>query len=438
MKKTLAIFMLCTITLSHAPVVFAADYDSQNFRSSNPQLDDFGSSGTSTSFYSISAGGQMSTGESTSTSFTLAAGAMYFDTFLPRAGTWRWYDDETNETPTTALAAENVAPVNIENLNSLKLRVAVLETANIGKEGAKFRLQFSTVGDFSSGVRDVVEESTCAGGSGWCYANGVDLDNAVISTSLLTSIDPCSGGVGVGCGTHNESGTSTTTFVQYASSTTEYEFTITQSGAVANTVYFFRLVDVTSSSSVPLFSGSSYPSLTTGGTEFTLSISGVATSTTVAGVSTSVGTTPTSVPFGTLPQSTSVSGAHTFTVTTNAGGGYTIYAYQMQALLGSSGGQIAPVTGTNASPVSWLTGCNSTTTGCYGYHTTESVLQGGSTRFAPNDTYARFAQSLEEVAYSSGPATNKTTTLLYRVAVENLQGAGAYDSSVVYIAVPTF
>jgi hypothetical protein len=66
------------------------------------------------------------------------------------------------------------------------------------------------------------------------------------------------------------------------------------------------------------------------------------------------------------------------------------------------------------------------------------VLLGGSARFAPNDTYAAFTGSADEVAYSAGPATDRTTNMVYRVEARTLQEAGQYSSSIVYIVVPVF
>lgn len=437
-RSLLSITVAAALILSGSPEAFAADSSSLNFQTKNGQLNSFGGYGTSSSFSAISDGGQNGPGESTSTSFILNGGALYYDSFVARSTNWRWYDDETNETPVSPFAAENVAATNIDNGSIIKLRVGAHEVGGLSEANLKFKLQYSTASDFSESVKDVEEQGACTGTSVWCYADGGGNDNDPITAALLSGSDACASGVGSGCGTHNESGVGPSDFTQEASSTAEYEFTLQQRGASSNTVYFFRLFDTSSSSSVPIEEGSTYPSLVTGGTDFSIQVSGVSAATAIAGVSTSVDTSATNIPFGTLPSGSSVSGAQQFTVTTNAAHGYSIYAFQLQPLLGSSGGLIAPVGGTNAAPISWTSGCNATTTGCYGYHTTESVLSGGSTRFAADDTYAGFAGSPDEVAFSSGPVSGKTTNLLYRVEVENLQGAGSYASSIVYIAVPIF
>lgn len=426
------LLVLCMPAAAHA-----ADFSSMNFLARNPLVDAFGGFGSSTSFFSFLAGGQTVTGEASSTNFAVAAGFLYFDSFAPESRHWRWYDDEASETPTVPFVAEDVAPVDISTGDTLKLRVTVRETVDIGQEGTKFRLQYSTSSDFSTGAVSLVEQGSCTGSSVWCYADGGGSDNGVVTTALISDADSCSGGVGVGCGTHNESGTSVSSFTHDKSATTEYEFTIQQTGATTNTVYFFRLFDTTASSSVPLASGLSYPSVLTGGTTLAVSIDGVLSATTLEGVTTDVDTSPTSISFGNLPQGVPVTGAQQFTVSTNAGLGYRIFAFERQALLDGSGGQIDPIAGTNASPTGWSSGCV-VDTSCYGYHAGDDVLQGGSTRFAADDTYAQFDGSAREVAYSAGPASSRVTNMVYRLENVGQEAAGDYSSSVVYIVVPVF
>jgi hypothetical protein len=418
-------------------LTFAADIFSASFLAKNPIIDAFGGFGSSTGFSAFWSGSQTATGESASTNFALAAGFLYFDSFTPESQQWRWYSDYSNETPSTPLGAENFSPLNINNGDTLKLRITVNEIADIGAAGAKFFLQYSTSSDFSTGAIWVVEQGSCTGSSLWCYANGGGSDNGVITTGLLSDADSCVAGVGTGCGTHNESAVSVSTVTHQRSAATEYEFTIVQSGAPPNTTYFFRLVNAMASTSVPLKSGASYPSVATGGTTLSAAISGIASSTAVEGVTTDIDTTATGVHFGALPLGTPITAAQQITVSTNANSGYRIYAFQRQGLLDAAGSEIDPVVGTNASPVAWTSGCVADS-GCYGYHAGDDVLLGGSARFAPNDTYAAFTGSADEVAYSAGPATDRTTNMVYRVEARTLQEAGQYSSSIVYIVVPVF
>lgn len=421
-----------------APLMARADdFSSASFLARNPLISDFGGFGSSTSFSSFFTGGQTITGSASSTNFAVDAGFQYFDTFTPQSQNWRWYSDTADETPTTPLGGENVAPAGVIGGDLLKLRVTVKETAGIGASGVKFALQFSTSSDFSTGAINVAEQGSCNGSSAWCYANGAGSDNGVITTALLSDADACSASVGQGCGTHNESGASSSSFSQQKSAATEYEFTLEQSGAAANTVYFFRLFDKTASTTVPLATGASYPSALAGGATLDVAVDGVASSTPVGGVTTDIDTTATDIGFGHLTPGASVTGAQKFTVSSNAGSGYRIFAFQRQALLSDAGSAIDPIVGTNASPDSWTTGCASQAS-CYGYHTDAPVLSGGSTRFAADDTYAQFDGTPREVAYSSGPASGSVTNLVYRLEASGLQAAGSYSSNVVYIVVPSF
>jgi len=149
-----------------------------------------------------------------------------------------------------------------------------------------------------------------------------------------------------------------------------------------------------------------------------------------------VTTTATEVPFGSLAISAQTEAAQRLTVTTNATAGYRIYAFTRQGLL-SGGSEIAAVSGTNASPSAWSTGCSGD--GCFGYHTGDDVLSGASpARFGANDTYAGFTSSLSEVAYSAIPISNDVTDLIYKLQIQSPQSAGHYSTNAVFIAVPVF
>ena len=428
---------LLLVLLQTTPAALADNFLSQNFFAKDPLTNSTGASATSSSFSLISSVGQSATGEATSTSFIVRAGFLYFNDFTPKSKSWRWYDDEADETPTVPLAAENTAPSGVEDQNVVKLRWSVAETGGTGEVGAKFRLQYSTSADFQNAF-NVVEQSSCNASSGWCYADGGGTDGAAISTATLSDADSCVSAVGNGCGSHNESGTTTTSLVHAASATAEYEFTVKESGAAPATVYFFRLVLVSASTSVPLDTGASYPSLSTGGGTLSFSIDGLPAATTTSGVTTSVDTSPTSVPFGTLPFDTSEIAAHRLTVTTNAGSGYRIYALEQQALVNGTDDQIPPVAATNDAPASWSAGCTATSSGCWGYHTNASVLEGGSTRFAPNDTYAQFTQTPQEIAYSGSSVASSSVDVVYRLQVTHQQQPGDYASGIVYIITPVF
>lgn len=438
MGTTTASVVLFILLTALVPIASADDYTSTNFTSRNPLTNIFGGYGTSTGFSFFSSGGQSVTGESTSLSFKLQSGFLYFSNFTPASQNWRWYDDESSETPTSALADEEVSPANIANNNVIKLRLTIKETADFGNADTKYKLQFSEYSDFSQDVVTVVESGSCLVNSIWCYAEGGGADNGVITTKVLSDADSCSGSVGNGCGTHNESGTLGGSFMHKKITTPEFEFTIKARGAEQSRTYFFRAFDVTNNQAVPLNTGESYPSLATGDATLSISVSGLGSGTATQGITTDITTTPTSIPYGNLSIGSEIEAAQRISVSTNANEGYQIFAFQQQNFLSTTGAEIEPITGTNPVPTSWTGGCSVLATGCWGYHTGDATLAGGSTRFAANDTYARLETDAKEVAFNAFPVTNETTDMVYKVQVTNQQVAGAYQSSISYVIVPTF
>lgn len=423
--------------LLFSSIVKAEDATSTNFIIRGNLLDDSGGNATSTSFDQFDAVGQTAVGESTSSSFIVQSGLMYFNSFSPRTQNWRWYDDESNETPVSALAAENTAPINIDSPSTIKLRVTVKETGGISQTNTKFKLQFSQMSDFSDGGADVVATTSCAIKSIWCYDLGTGNDNATITTKVLSDADSCASSIGNGCGTHNNDPTTTSSFTFIAGSATEFEFTIKNAGAVHNATYFFRLYDVVNDQAVPLNDSETYPSLVVRGTNISFSINSIASGNTVGGVATTITTTPTSIPFGALTPNVSSIGAHRMTVTTNATNGYRIFVGQNSSLQKSNGYAIDPVSGTNALPSAW--GISGGSYGAYGYHTTDTSLFSGTTnRFSANNTYAAFESTLKEAVYTGTATSSENTDIVYRVQVTNQQPSGDYSGTLVYVIAPAF
>lgn len=418
-------------------VVFAEELSSGSFMIRDSAINAFGGSGTSTSFSSEMGESEIEGNQSTSTNFILEMGPLDTGEAVFASHNWRWYGDEENETPSSALAAENTAPIDIEDQDVIKLRVSIAETAGFGMEGPKFSLQFSTSSDFSTGGYDVAAPYACDGGT-WCYADGGGADNALIQTRLLTDADTCTGSAGAGCGSHNESATSTALHTHEASAIAEYEFTVKQSGAAINTVYFFRLVERVSSTTIPLNTGEAYPSLVSGGASLMFTINGLTSGTTTEGVTTDIATTPTAIDFGTLPENVPVVGAQRIMISTNGTEGYRVYLYQRQELLSGLGARIDPVNGTNASPTDWTNGCDGAT-GCFGYHSGDDLLDGISeTRFTADDTYAEATSTPYTIAFHSGPASSQATDIVYKIETRTGQDNGNYSTSLVYIAAPIF
>ncbi len=347
--------------------------------------------------------------------------------YRPKTQNWRWYSDATNETPTTAMAGENVAPSNVANSSTIKLRITSVETANVAGSNIKFKAQYSQSSTFSP-ASDLVEAGNCTGNSTWCYASGGGADNSGITTLVLTD--------SVASGTHNTSGVSTSTFNPIASTTTEFEFTIKHAGALVNTTYFFRLFDTTNNRAVPLNTGKSYPSLVTAGAAFTFTVSGLNSGIVTEGVTTNATTTATGINFGSLAASTTIISAQRLTMSTNAPHGYQVFVKGDSGLVSGNGASIVSVSGTNALPAAFS--IPSGQQGAFGYHAGDDVLSGGSTRFATNDTYAQLESIMREVAFSSVPTSSSTSDMVFKVTITNLQAAGGYTTAISYVVVPTY
>jgi len=358
--------------------------------------------------------------------------------FTPRTQNWRWYSDANNITPVTPLSAENVTPIDIENESVVKLRVTVKEIKNIAREDVRFRIQYSEYANFVE-TFDVLDMSACIDTSVWCYDDGGGIDNALIDTKLLSDSASCTGGIGTGCGTHNESSDLLTGLRHGGGEAREYEFTLRSVLPRVNRVYYFRLYDTLLDLPVSTNDTYSYPTLATKGASLVFTMTGLASSTIVEGVTLDIDTTPTTLNFGTLVQDALVEGAHRLGVDTNGTEGYQILMMMNGDLMTAGGSKIKPITGTNAVPLSWEIGCASTATSCFGYHTSDGTLKDGSARFAALDTYARLSTTTpEEVAYSSYPLSGETFDIVFRLLARQNQDAGKYEANIIYVSVPIF
>jgi hypothetical protein len=400
----------------------------------------FGGYASSTHFQVVNGGSPIINGNAASPNFNSDTGPANFNDFAPVSQTWQWYGDANDETPTSSLAAENAAPSNIANAQVIKLRLNIKEMSGLmGSDNLKFRLQFAKSSDFTAMPGFVAEAGNCNATSTWCYATSTGgNDNQIISAKVLSTSDTCSGGVGNGCGTHNTSGVSVSTSTQNAGATTEYEFTLTASGTSPGDTYFFRPINTADGNVIPLGATSSYPSLVTQGATLMFTVSGLPQSTSTNGVVTNVSTTATGIPFGMLVIGTSTIGAQRLSITTDAANGYEIYTEQDQPLANDRGDKVPGILGTNLSPLAWSSGCTSTSTGCYGYHAGSPVLSGGSTRFAPVDSYAALTSTIAEVGYGATPATSSAMDMVYRIQVAGTQLTGAYQNNLIYIVAPSF
>jgi hypothetical protein len=131
--------------------------------------------------------------------------------------------------------------------------------------------------------------------------------------------------------------------------------------------------------------------------------------------------------------------ADTFTTSTNAFNGYTIYGWDNQPLT-SSTNTIANYGSPNSTPTAW------SGTG-FGYTTNDTNLggSGGANRFNTGTNYAGFQTSGpgDPVADDAGPVTTSPITnehfqVSYRVTASNTTPAGKYTNTILYTIVPSY
>ncbi len=170
--------------------------------------------------------------------------------------------------------------------------------------------------------------------------------------------------------------------------------------------------------------------------DLTITFAGVSSGTTIAGETTTTTSTTNAIAFGALSINSPKTAAHQVTVSTNAVAGYTSTVLQDGALRTSGVETIPTVSGTNASPSAWTGGLS---TGEFGYHTTDSLLCTGTTgRFTSNNTFAQLTTSPLEVACNTGPVTNESTYLLFKLEIGASQPNGSYQNTVTYITTAQF
>lgn len=355
--------------------------------------------------------------------------------YTPVITGWRWYDDISPATPVVPLASENVAPINIERGEDITLRVTVAEIKNQSSTNVKFALQFSQSPVFADGGIMLTSTTSCSGIEPWCYEAGAGIDNELINEALLSTSASCVASVGPGCGTYNTIPDSASTFTHSALTAVEFEFTLKNSFALTDGVYYFRPYDVIFGE--PVVASTSYPSLVTESGTITFTVDGLPAATTTEAITTSIATTPTSIDFGQLAVDSTEYGAHRLSLSTNATFGYQVFLTADSLLENQYGEPIEGVTGTNASPTGWSTGCDVGAQSCFGYHTSDPVLFGGSDRFSAPDSYASLETEPQEIVYNNSPGLG-TYDIVYGIRVSDLQPAGLYATNISYIAVTAY
>lgn len=346
--------------------------------------------------------------------------------WLPRSQNWQWFYDQNLETPTSTAAGENVSPSNIGNGNALKLRLTIKEMNNLPGGNVKFHLEYSTTSDFSGNAYDVGELGSST--SAWNYGDGIDYDNEPVTKRVLSD-----SAVGA---THNESGVSASNYLFAPNSSGEWEFTILANRAATGTVYYFRaFANQPKIGAVLPNGGETYPSLMINQNALVSSLSGYDTGSSVAGVTIGATSTPTAMPFGNLTFGMDMSGAQRLSVTTNAEFGYQLFVLENHDLNSATGEVIPDVPGDNANPAVWPVADVS----AFGYHTSDLTLSGANpSRFASDNTYAKFETVMREVSFSAVPVVNEQTDIVYRIKATSQQKAGDYQNNIEYIVVPTY
>jgi len=213
-------------------------------------------------------------------------------------------------------------------------------------------------------------------------------------------------------------------------------------GSTAETGYFiqFSTYNNVNCSSSPVDSGVTTFIFTTGqavsltvdpALAFTIDL--LAGSQLVNGVTTTVASTDGTIPFGTVTASANSIAAHSLTVTTNAGSGYTVYTRYTQAPTNGSH-PIVDWTGSNATPTTF----SAAGTEAFGYTTNSTSLSGTAARFG-SAKFAAFTTTNSEVARSTAAVSSENTKVAYQVGIAGTTPAGTYNNStVIFTATPAY
>jgi len=169
----------------------------------------------------------------------------------------------------------------------------------------------------------------------------------------------------------------------------------------------------------------------------TFSIDGVTAGNACAnsGGNASVTTTSSTIPFGTYTGAQTKIACQTLTVSTNATDGYVVTVQQDQDLTSAGNDVIAKFSGTYALPTTWSSPPGSGTNSYFGFTTDDtdySAFQANkySQITANNTSY--------NVTIETQPVADEANVISYQLEVNNLQAAGVYTNTVMYIATATF
>lgn len=187
----------------------------------------------------------------------------------------------------------------------------------------------------------------------------------------------------------------------------------------------------------------------------TFSIEGLDSGEIVNGVTCTATTTATTTPFGTLSTTGSTTVCQQLKVGTNADDGFSVTVQQDQELTSDSGSNInsfnnSPTGSGSTTPQAWTGPAgildNYDTYGHMGLTSEDSTLSTGD--FFGDSLYVGFngSSSTVEVFYHNGPADGGMgntpdkglTQVAYTAEIMALQEAGDYESTLTYVATPTY
>lgn len=174
----------------------------------------------------------------------------------------------------------------------------------------------------------------------------------------------------------------------------------------------------------------------------TFTVNGVTSGTACpnSGGNASVTTTSTTIPYGNLATSVPKIACQQLVVSTNATNGYIVTVQQNQDLTSAGADTIKAFSGTNGTPITWTAPPGSPTNGYFGYTSDDtSATPDGYDQFATSK-FAGFGANNTpyNVVTEPGPVSNETNYMSYEVEVNQLQEAGTYTNTLMYICTATF
>lgn len=175
----------------------------------------------------------------------------------------------------------------------------------------------------------------------------------------------------------------------------------------------------------------------------TFTINGVTSGTSCpnTGNNATVTSTSTTIPFGVLAVNTPKTACQQLVVSTNATNGFITTVQQNQNLTSAASDQINKFAGSSGTANTWTTpetwtSPAGTNHGYFGFNTDDTT---DYTLFATNK-FAGFQANTTpyNVQTAAGPVSNETNYVSYEIEVNNLQEAGVYTNTLMYICTATF